>query len=208
MAMSIASSTVACNVRTQFGASSRGASALKAPVGIRASQRSGVAMCSAGEKIHEMSRAVRNAGLGLAMAAAVSMPLAPIAQAFEPQPVYGDMALLTPGDPVKNPKALLRNALPINNKEIRTIQLALESISEDLRVPGVRFSGVSKSVNTSYNTATKQGDKILKSVPAANKAEATKLLQKLQDGLGEFKIVVENKDKQKVPIIQQELLEI
>lgn len=41
----------------------------------------------------------------------------------------------------QNPYALLRNALPISNKEIRVVQLALESISEDLRVPGVRFSG-------------------------------------------------------------------
>mmetsp|Transcript_35781 Transcript_35781/g.78111 ORF Transcript_35781/g.78111 Transcript_35781/m.78111 type:complete len:447 (-) Transcript_35781:198-1538(-) len=208
MAMSTVSSKVACNVRTQFGASSRGASALKAPVATKATHRPGVAMCSAGETMHEMSRAVRNAGLGLAMAAAVSMPLAPIAQAFEPQPVYGDMALLTAGDPVKNSKALLRNALPINNKEIRTIQLALESIAEDLRVPGVRFSGVAKSVNNSYNIATKQADKILKSVPAANKEEAASLLTQLQNGLGEFKIIVDNKDKQQVPIKQQELLQI
>merc|ERR1719199_1969905 len=106
--MSTVSSRVSCNVRTQFGASSRGASAVKAPVASKVAQRPQVALCSAGDKMHEVSKAVRNAGLGLAMAAAVSMPLAPIAQAFEPQPVYGDMALLTPGDPVKNPKALLR----------------------------------------------------------------------------------------------------
>jgi hypothetical protein len=30
--------------------------------------------------------------------------------------------------------------LPIKNKQIRVAQSALESISDDLRVPGVRFS--------------------------------------------------------------------
>ena len=41
----------------------------------------------------------------------------------------------------QNPYALLRNALPISNKPIRQVQGNLESITEDLRVPGVRFAG-------------------------------------------------------------------
>lgn len=35
-----------------------------------------------------------------------------------------------------NPKALLRYALPIDNKPIRSIQRELEAISAELRVPG------------------------------------------------------------------------
>lgn len=165
-----------------------------------------VTKCSAESISENISKAVRNAGLGLAMAAALTVPTAEVAQAFEAQPVYGDIAALTPGDPVKNANALLRNALPINNKPIRTVQLALESISEDLRVPGVRFSGVSKSVNNSLNIITKQQDKILKDVPARSKPEAQALLNDLKSGLEDFKIVVENKDKQRVPILQQKLL--
>lgn len=209
MATITANSRVACNVHTQLGVSSRGASSLRLPVASKVSQRPGVAMCSAGDRIQQLSAAVRNVGFGLAMAAAVAMPLTPAAQAFEPQQVYGDMAKLTAGDPVKNPKALLRNALPIKNKEIRTVQLALESIADDLRVPGVRFSGVSKSVNTSLKIASgpKSVAAILKSVPASNQVEATQLLSNLLKGLEEFKIVVDNKDKQQVPILQRELLE-
>jgi len=46
--------------------------------------------------------AVRNTGLGLAAAATVALPtFVPVANAFEAQQVYGDMARLTPGDPVK-----------------------------------------------------------------------------------------------------------
>lgn len=33
-------------------------------------------------------------------------------------------AMLTAGEPIKNPQALLRNALPINNKPIREIQVS------------------------------------------------------------------------------------
>jgi len=137
----------------------------------------------------------------------VALPtFVPVANAFEAQQVYGDMARLTPGDPVKNPYALLRNALPISNKPIRTVQVALESISDDLRVPGVRFSGVSKSVNTSLKIVTKSPKDILKDVAPQNADKAAVLLAQLQAGLEEFKVVVDNKDKQQVPILQQQLL--
>jgi len=45
-----------------------------------------------------------------------------------------------PASATQNARALLRNALPIKNKQIRVAQQALESITDDLRVPGVRFS--------------------------------------------------------------------
>lgn len=53
---------------------------------------------------------------------------------------------LTAGDPVKNARALLRNALPVNNKPIRQIQLELEGISEQLRVPGSKPLGAIERV--------------------------------------------------------------
>eukprot|EP00238_Polyblepharides_amylifera_P013286 CAMPEP_0196579320 /NCGR_PEP_ID=MMETSP1081-20130531/20065_1 /TAXON_ID=36882 /ORGANISM="Pyramimonas amylifera, Strain CCMP720" /LENGTH=460 /DNA_ID=CAMNT_0041898857 /DNA_START=112 /DNA_END=1494 /DNA_ORIENTATION=+ len=164
------------------------------------------AVCSFDETKENLFKAARTAGLGLALTAALFIPTAQFAEAFEAQPVYGEMARLTAGDPVKNAYALLRNALPINNKQIRQVQLALESISEDLRVPGVRFSGVSKSVETSLSVVSRQGDKILKDVAPSKKDEAKLLLADLKQGLEEFKIVVDNKDKQQVPILQQKLL--
>lgn len=42
-------------------------------------------------------------------------------------------ARLTARDPVKNASALLRYALPIDNKPIRVIQEELDGISESLR---------------------------------------------------------------------------
>ena len=55
-----------------------------------------------------------------------------------PNPAVGDLSVLIAGQPVKEPYALLRYALPINNKAIRDIQFPLELITQDLRVPGLK----------------------------------------------------------------------
>jgi hypothetical protein len=49
-------------------------------------------------------------------------------------------ALLTAGDPVKNARALLRNALPIENKPIRVIQVWMAgSMSLHRLPPGPKY---------------------------------------------------------------------
>lgn len=55
-----------------------------------------------------------------------------------PNEAIGDLSVLIAGQPVKEPYALLRYALPINNKPIRDVQFPLELITEDLRVPGLK----------------------------------------------------------------------
>ena len=82
------------------------------------------------------------------------------------------MAKLTAGDPQKNPRALLRNALPISNKPVREAQLALESISEDLRVPGVRWSGVSSTLSTCKRVVTSGKAELLTDVAPSKQAGA------------------------------------
>lgn len=51
-------------------------------------------------------------------------------------------AMLTAGDPIKNARAILRYALPIDNKPIRQIQKDLESISAALRIPGTSLPNI------------------------------------------------------------------
>ena len=87
-------------------------------------------------------------------------------------------------------------------------QNALESITEDLRVPGVRFSGVESSVRRALQIVRDDSAKILADVPAANKAKAAAELEKLKNALQEFSVVVANKDKQEVPYKQQECLNL
>jgi len=111
-------------------------------------------------------------------------------------------------NPITNAKALLRNALPVQNKEIRAIQKYLESISDDLRVPGVKFSGVQSSVNGSLRIVKDQKDKIMSDVAPSKKADGEKALKELEDVLNDFQVVVQQKDKQEVPLQQQKALSL
>jgi hypothetical protein len=54
------------------------------------------------------------------------------------QPVIPDVSVLISGPPIKDPSALLRYALPIDNKAIREVQKPLEDITDSLKVAGVR----------------------------------------------------------------------
>lgn len=153
-----------------------------------------------------MKKAISAISAGaLAMSVTAAAPVLESAQASPPMEVM-QLAKLTAGDPQKNPNALLRNALPIDNKPIRAIQQNLELISEDLRVPGVNFRGVSSKVNASYRVATKNKDKILADVAAEKKGDAEDKMAKLVKGLESMQETVKAQDKQEVPLLQQELL--
>jgi hypothetical protein len=102
-------------------------------------------------------------------------------------PVIGDLSSLA-ANPVQNPRALLRNALPVKNKEIREVQRRLESISDDLRVPGVRFTGVEESVNKSSKIVTNDAAKILAAVSPAKMADGKAALAEIAQQLEEFKV--------------------
>lgn len=53
-------------------------------------------------------------------------------------PALSDVSVLISGPPIKDPGALLRYALPIDNKAIREVQKPLEDITESLKVAGVK----------------------------------------------------------------------
>lgn len=53
-------------------------------------------------------------------------------------PALPDVSVLILGLPIKDPGALLRYALPIDNKAIREVQKPLEDITESLKVSGVK----------------------------------------------------------------------
>lgn len=123
-------------------------------------------------------------------------------------PALSELAGLQ-ANPVTNARALLRNALPIDCKEIRQIQKALETISDDLRVPGVKFSGVEDSVNKSLRVVKNEGDKIVDKAKTTAAKDAVKgYLKSLQTELEDFQTIVANKDKQEVPIAQQKCLSL
>ena len=127
-----------------------------------------------------------------------------------------EMSVAQAGLPSSNPntdgRAILRNALPINSKApIRQVQKSMEAISAALRVPGVKFSDVSKSVNRSQKVLGSDKDRkaILAEIGDPGKrGEASQKLGDISNLLQDFERVVETKDKQEVPILQQKILKI
>lgn len=110
-------------------------------------------------------------------------------------------------DPVKNANALLRYALPIDNKPIRRIQKELEQISEDLRIPGSKSLGpISKRVRFASSTLDKEEKTIRASFAPGSEKAGDEAIAKLRNGLNEFRTLIDAEDKQEVPIKQQEVL--
>ena len=151
----------------------------------------------------QLGAASKKLGIGILAAAVVATPAANAM----PEEVISDLASLA-ANPVQNARALLRNALPIDNKQIREVQARLESISDDLRVPGVRFSGVESSVNTASKIVDKDASKIISSFAPDKAGDGKAALKELAQQLEDFKVVVAQKDKQEVPIAQQKVLEL
>ncbi|KAJ6370101.1 hypothetical protein OIU76_028383 [Salix suchowensis] len=58
--------------------------------------------------------------------------------AYAANPAMTDLSVLISGPPIKDPAALLRYALPIDNKAIREVQKPLEDITDSLKVAGVK----------------------------------------------------------------------
>lgn len=73
------------------------------------------------------------------------------ADAYVATPALPDLSVLISGPPIKDPGALLRNALPIDNKAIREVQKPLEDISESLKLAGVKaLDSVERVRNSSF----------------------------------------------------------
>lgn len=53
-------------------------------------------------------------------------------------PALPDVSVLISGPPIKDPGALLRYALPIDNKAMREVQKPLEDITDSLKIAGVK----------------------------------------------------------------------
>jgi len=152
-------------------------------------------------------------------AAALAMLLSPLPQA---DVLDGGLALsrgsnaalagLPSSNPTKDGRAILRNALPINNKSpIRQVQKAMEQISEALRVPGVKFSEVERSIRKSQGVLKddKKRAAILADIPnPQRRGDASAKIDQIKQMLSDFEVIAEKKDKQQVPILQQDILKL
>ncbi|MBW4440042.1 MAG: peptidylprolyl isomerase [Plectolyngbya sp. WJT66-NPBG17] len=105
-------------------------------------------------------------------------------------PVYA----LPQGNAIKDPKALLRYALPIDNPDVRQLQSSLEDISAQLRA-NRRWGAVTSDLNRADRILMLKRDKILASVVDDRKSEAEQLIEQLKTGVAELTEVAAAKDK-------------
>ncbi len=112
--------------------------------------------------------------------------------------------LLPSGNAITDGQAILRYALPIDNKPVRDLQDSLEDISNHLR--GKQWGTITSDVKkAAVVLKTKQAD-ILKSVPEAKQAKAQTLINEIQTSVDALAISVEAKNKPQVQVERAQAL--
>ena len=102
-------------------------------------------------------------------------------------------AALPQGNAVKDPAAILRDALPFDQDDIRELQHRLELTSDDLRAK--RWTALGKTVSRSEALLNTRRETILSAIPAAKRSEAETLLQSVDQGLADLQEKVKATDK-------------
>eukprot|EP00871_Galdieria_phlegrea_P004498 jgi/Galph1/5049/GphlegSOOS_G3772.1 len=97
---------------------------------------------------------------------------------------------------VKDPEALLRNALPINNKPIRQAQHALEAVSKDVRTRS--WSKIDQEVKQAKNILEKQRDSILAGVPESRQSEVSTILDGILIKMPTLREVIADKNSEEI----------
>lgn len=135
-------------------------------------------------------------------------PLGWSTHAHAANPVLPDLSVLISGPPIKDPGALLRYALPIDNKAIREVQKPLEDITDSLKVAGVKaLDSVERNLRQA-SRALKQGKTLIVSGLAESKKEhGVELLNKLEAGMDELELIVQDRNRDAVAPKQKELLQ-
>ncbi|CAH9123144.1 unnamed protein product [Cuscuta epithymum] len=151
---------------------------------------------------------LKKCAISLLLAAGFLLSEAPGNAIASYPPAFPDLAVLISGPPVKDPGALLRYALPIDNKAIREVQRPLEDITESLKLPRPKSLDSAERNVKQASRALKQGMTLVISGLAKSKVEhGTELLSKLEAGLNELeRIIVEDKNRDAVAPKQKELL--
>ncbi|KAK1608022.1 hypothetical protein QYE76_031695 [Lolium multiflorum] len=123
------------------------------------------------------------------------------------EPVIPDISVLISGPPIKDPGALLRYALPIDNKAIREVQKPLEDITDSLKVAGVRaLDSVERNVRQASRALSNGRSLILTGLAEPKRANGEEILDKLSVGLEELQRIVEDRNRKAVAPKQKELL--
>lgn len=112
---------------------------------------------------------------------------------------------LAQGDAITDPEAILRYALPIDNKIIRQIQSDIEKISRNLRAK--RWASVEKEVrNAAFLLKLHQND-LIQSVPENLQSRASELVTAITEDVSKLEELVEKQDKEQVYLTRARILD-
>jgi len=109
---------------------------------------------------------------------------------FKPIQVLAD---LPTGNAVKDPNAILRNALPIKQVELQEIQHKLEETSDLVR--GGRWPALTKTVTKCQSLLKKYQSKIIQELPNNKKKIAEKTFLELKENFDSLQDFSKSKDK-------------
>jgi len=109
---------------------------------------------------------------------------------FKPIQVFAD---LPTGNAVKDPNAILRNALPIKQVELQEIQHKLEETSDLVR--GGRWPALTKTVTKCQSLLKKYQNRIIQEIPNDKKIIAEKTFLELRNDFDSLQDHSKSKDK-------------
>ncbi|MGK7941059.1 MAG: peptidylprolyl isomerase [Crocosphaera sp.] len=115
------------------------------------------------------------------------------------------ISVLAQGNAITDPRAILRYALPIDNKPIRKVQAAIEDISNHLR--GKRWPPIVKDVKNASFVLTLRSNQIIEGVPSDRQPQAEILLEDVKTGISELQEAVDNKDREAVWLTRRAILD-
>ncbi|HEY9801652.1 MAG TPA: peptidylprolyl isomerase [Leptolyngbyaceae cyanobacterium] len=115
-------------------------------------------------------------------------------------------AALPSGNAITDGRALLRYALPIDNKPVRELQASLEDISNQLRA-NKRWGAVSKDLSKASRILDKPSQ-ILTSVPEERQPQAETWINELKSGVAKVQELAQTKNKEQVLIERGKLLNL
>lgn len=114
---------------------------------------------------------------------------------------------LPQGNAVTDPKAILRNSLPINNPEIRKLQAAIEDISQQIRA-NRRWGAIGSDLSRAERVIKEKREPILAAISGDDrKTQAVELLDRIQGDIDQLRIDVEGKKKDDILAHRSALLD-
>lgn len=142
--------------------------------------------------------------LSLGLIAGGGAPYAAVAA----NPAIPQVSVLISGPPIKDPGALLRYALPIDNKPIRDVQKPLEDITDSLKIAGVKaLDSVERNVRQASRSLQQGKSMIVAGFAESKKDHGNELIGKLEAGMQDMLQIVEDRKRDAVAPKQKEILQ-